>query len=453
LQSAIHAHRGALYHQVQTGSPLLHALDLAVRPPQPNDFKPPPDVVVASDGLQPREPTEDELAPLMHLMGDKPAGLSDEQWAAMLGELADAFCATARSPDKLPAIYIPELFRAVRHLTAALVLVNQGQVVLQLWLGTLDVLRTMQSYSKVMAYARAFDADARTRTSIGMQGSRKTPFNQPLTKGNADDPDACRAAMSVANLSKAEEFKAALRQPGGRNPAVDRSTEPANPYYNFGALSVVALTMDPGTADPGGMRAVASYQKLLRQMADDGSGAAPNIGINWEVYRSELTTSPRNLLYAQTAVEALFPELSPEQREAKAYDVYTHYILNCATEMDAMTQARILATLANGGVNPITRQRVLSTEAADAALAQMCVAGVYESSETLHDELGALLKSGVGGSLAIQLKRLCSMVVWSVGLDPDGTSHLGLAFLKKLLESPAFMAALAAMPSDGGRAT
>ena len=57
------------------------------------------------------------------------------------------------------------------------------------------------------------------------------------------------------------------------------------------------------------------------------------------------------------------------------------------------------ATLADGGVNPITKQRVVSAEACHYTLAVMATAGLYETSGDWLYEIGLPGKSGIGGGI------------------------------------------------------
>src|SRR5262249_62106077 len=57
------------------------------------------------------------------------------------------------------------------------------------------------------------------------------------------------------------------------------------------------------------------------------------------------------------------------------------------------------ATLADGGVNPLTRERVVNAEVCHFALAVMATAGLYETSGDWLYEIGLPGKSGIGGGI------------------------------------------------------
>ena len=57
------------------------------------------------------------------------------------------------------------------------------------------------------------------------------------------------------------------------------------------------------------------------------------------------------------------------------------------------------ATLADGGVNPLTRERVVSSDTCRFALAVMTTAGLYEASGDWLYDVGLPGKSGIGGGI------------------------------------------------------
>ena len=57
------------------------------------------------------------------------------------------------------------------------------------------------------------------------------------------------------------------------------------------------------------------------------------------------------------------------------------------------------ATLANGGVNPLTKQKVLDAQYVPGVLAVMATAGLYDDSGKWLFHTGLPAKSGVGGGI------------------------------------------------------
>ncbi len=61
--------------------------------------------------------------------------------------------------------------------------------------------------------------------------------------------------------------------------------------------------------------------------------------------------------------------------------------------------ATMAATLANGGVNPVTKKKVVSPETVMYTLPVMSTAGLYDDSGIWLYNAGVPAKSGVGGCL------------------------------------------------------
>ena len=94
------------------------------------------------------------------------------------------------------------------------------------------------------------------------------------------------------------------------------------------------------------------------------------------------------------------------------------------------------ATLANGGVNPRTGERVVNPESCHCTLAVMTTAGLYETSgEWLYD-IGLPGKSGIGGGIVTVAPGKAGLGTFAPLLDEAGNSvkgQLAAAFLSRRL--------------------
>ncbi|WP_016672405.1 glutaminase, partial [Yersinia pestis] len=79
-----------------------------------------------------------------------------------------------------------------------------------------------------------------------------------------------------------------------------------------------------------------------------------------------------------------------------ATDLYTR---QCSLNVSARDLAVMGATLADGGVNPLTRERVVDNDICHYALAVMVTAGLYETSGDWLYDIGLPGKSGIGGGI------------------------------------------------------
>ena len=165
--------------------------------------------------------------------------------------------------------------------------------------------------------------------------------------------------------------------------ALERINEgTSNPMVNAGAIAATSLA--PGET------AAAKWQFI-----QDGLSrfAGRTLTLNTEVYQSEAATNQRNTGIAKLlqAYERIFFD------PVEATDVYTK---QCALNVTAKDLAVMAATLANGGVNPITRDRIIDPIHCQHVLAVMVTAGLYENSGDWLYETGLPGKSGVSGGMS-----------------------------------------------------
>jgi glutaminase len=134
-----------------------------------------------------------------------------------------------------------------------------------------------------------------------------------------------------------------------------------------------------------------------------------------EVNRSEQTTNFHNRAIAWLLYSAGTMYCEPMQ----ACDVYTR---QCSTLITAVDLATMGATLAAGGVNPVTRERVLAAANVPPILAEMTMEGLYDSSGDWAYTVGLPGKSGVGGGLVAVMPGWGAIAGFSPPLDEVGNS-------------------------------
>lgn len=106
-----------------------------------------------------------------------------------------------------------------------------------------------------------------------------------------------------------------------------------------------------------------------------------------------------------------------------ALDLYTR---QCALAVTARDLAVMGATLADGGVNPLTGERLVGAETARHALAVMTTAGLYETSGDWLYDVGLPGKSGIGGGIVTVSPGKGGLGTFSPRLDPAGNSVRGV---------------------------
>jgi glutaminase len=180
-----------------------------------------------------------------------------------------------------------------------------------------------------------------------------------------------------------------------------------NPMVNAGALATTSLV--PGdTAD----------EKFARIAAALSRFAGRPLDVDEEVYESEVTTNFRNrgIAHLLNGYGRMYadPEL--------ATDVYTK---QCALRVTARDLAIMGATLADGGVNPMTGERAVDADCCRRVLAVLATAGLYERSGDWLYDVGLPGKSGVSGGLVTVSPGKGGVGTYSPLLDYAGNSVRG----------------------------
>ena len=110
------------------------------------------------------------------------------------------------------------------------------------------------------------------------------------------------------------------------------------------------------------------------------------------------------------------------------------YLSCCSIEMTARMLSVAAATLANGGVCPITGEQVLTTDVVKKTLSIMQMAGMYDNAGAFVLEVGLPAKSGVAGALLVVVPNLMGFATFSPRLDEFGNSVRGVSFCRQLVD-------------------
>jgi glutaminase len=157
--------------------------------------------------------------------------------------------------------------------------------------------------------------------------------------------------------------------------------------------------------------------------------AGRELALDAEVYESASETNYRNRSLAQLL--ASFDRLYAEP--AETVDLYTRQSSLSVTARDLAVMA---ATFANGGVNPLTHERIVGAETCHSTLAVMTTAGLYETSGDWLYDIGLPGKSGIGGGIVTVAPGKGGLGTFAPLLDDAGNSVKGqlvAAFLSRRL--------------------
>ena len=109
------------------------------------------------------------------------------------------------------------------------------------------------------------------------------------------------------------------------------------------------------------------------------------------------------------------------------------YLQACSIEVDTAVGANVAATLAAGGVCPLTGERCLSAVTTKATLTLMFSCGMYDYSGEWMSTVDLPAKSGVSGIIYVVVPHIMGISVFSPPLDSHGNSVRGVEFCKRLL--------------------
>lgn len=180
-----------------------------------------------------------------------------------------------------------------------------------------------------------------------------------------------------------------------------------NPMVNTGAIASTSLV--PGAT------AEAKWACIL----DGLSGFAGRaLTLNEAVYASASASNQRNRGLASFLEGYGRLYFDP----VATVDVYTRQSSLNVTTKDLAVMS---ATLAGGGVNPLTKQRVVDALVCPPVLAVMATAGLYETSGDWLYEIGLPGKSGVGGGIITVAPGKGGMGTFAPPLDTAGNSVKG----------------------------
>jgi len=289
--------------------------------------------------------------------------------------VADAYHAVRGVDDGEVSRVYPALARARRDLFGVALVTVDGRVVTA---GDADVPFTIMSVAKPFVYALVCEAIGPDEAR-GLVGANATglPFNAT---------------------------EAVERSPDGRT----------NPMVNPGAIATTSLA--PGeTADEKWHTIIGGLSRF----------AGHELAVDEDTYASASVTNHRNRELARLLADRgrLYCDA------AVAVDLYTRQ--SCVA-VSARDLAVMGATLADGGVNPVSGERVVSRDVCHFVLAAMITAGLYETSgDWLHD-VGLPAKSGIGGGIVTVSPGKGCLSTFSPPLDAAGNSVKGHLVARQL---------------------
>ncbi|MGX5819732.1 glutaminase A [Chitinophaga lutea] len=191
---------------------------------------------------------------------------------------------------------------------------------------------------------------------------------------------------------------------------------PVSPVVNAGAMATNSMVKGPNKD--------AQWQTVLNYLSD--LAGRPLQLIN-ELYKSEAATNQHN-----RAIAMLLDAYG--HMWADPMDACDSYTKQCSVGVTAKDLAVMAGTLANGGINPITKKRLLDEKYVPKVLSVMTMEGLYQTSGTWLYHVGLPGKSGVGGGVIAVAPGKMAIAAFAPPLDPVGNSVKAMAAIEHISE-------------------
>uniref|UniRef100_A0A8C7CJJ6 glutaminase n=2 Tax=Oncorhynchus kisutch TaxID=8019 RepID=A0A8C7CJJ6_ONCKI len=196
---------------------------------------------------------------------------------------------------------------------------------------------------------------------------------------------------------------------------LDEEDKPHNPMVNAGAIVISSLIKVTRQ----------TMMEFIKKMAGQ-----EYVGFSNATFQSEKETGDRNF-----AIGYYLKEKKCFPTGAEMIDALDFYFQLCSIEVTCESGSVMAATLAHGGICPITGERVLSAEAVRNTLSLMHSCGMYDFSGQMAFHVGLPAKSGVSGAVLLVVPNVMGVMCWSPPLDRVGNSVRGIHFCQELVSS------------------
>ena len=180
---------------------------------------------------------------------------------------------------------------------------------------------------------------------------------------------------------------------------------PSTPLVNAGAISACSMVKPIGDS--------AKKWDAIVENVTDLCGSAPQL-ID-ELYKSESDTNfnNRSIAWLLKNYNRIYDD--PDM----ALDLYTR---QCSLGVTALQLSVAAGTIANGGVNPVTKKEVFDASLAPKITAMIAAVGFYEHTGDWMYTSGIPAKTGVGGGVMGVLPGQFGIAAFAPPLDGAGNS-------------------------------
>merc|ERR1712018_620229 len=234
-------------------------------------------------------------------------------------------------------------------------------------------------------------------------------------------------SLTLEELGTNTVHKYQGREPSGRmfnEIVLDNNNQPHNPMVNSGAIMSASILLHMVKNN---MNMAQKYDYMLAFFKRMAGGEY--LGFNNSIFLSERDSADRNFALAYFLRENMcFPP-----GDVNIPNILDFYFQTCSLEMTAESERVIAATLANGGVCPITGERILRPASVRNVLSLMLSCGLYNYSGDFAFKVGLPGKSGVAGAIILVIPNVMGICFWAPPLDELGNSVRGVHFCEEFV--------------------
>lgn len=248
--------------------------------------------------------------------------------------------------------------------------------------------------------------------------------NEPFTLQSCSKP--LTYAIALEELGQETVHKYVGQEPSGRNfneLVLDFNKKPHNPMINAGAILVCSLLKTIVKPD---MTLAEKFDFTMNYFERLAGGE--DLGFNNAVFLSEREAADRNYALGFFMKEH---KCYPEKSNFK--ECMDFYFQCCSMEANCDIMSVMASTLANGGICPLTEEKVFKPEVVRDVLSLMHSCGMYDYSGQFAFKVGLPAKSGVCGGMLVVIPNVMGICTWSPALDALGNSCRGVQFCEELV--------------------
>lgn len=249
--------------------------------------------------------------------------------------------------------------------------------------------------------------------------------NMPFTLQSCSKPLTYGIALEQLGQQVVHQYVG--HEPSGRNfneLLLDHNKKPHNPMINAGSILVCSLLK---TLVHSEMTLAEKFDFTMNYFKRLAGGE--HVGFNNAVFLSEREAADRNYALGFYMREH---NCYPEKTNLK--ECIDFYFQCCSMEANCESMSVIAATLANGGICPVTEDKVLRPDSIRDVLSLMHSCGMYDYSGQFAFKVGLPAKSGVCGGMLVVIPNVMGICTWSPPLDPMGNSCRGVQFCEELVQ-------------------